>query len=174
MKTLILNGSPRKKGDTSYFIDKIKNAVDCDIADVYYMDFSPCIDCRKCRKGQCVHEDEVTKLLKNIDNYDNIVVATPLYFNQPTGVLMSMLSRTQQFFLSGKSLKEKRGYVIVVGGGDTVVNSADCEKTLRIMLRGLNVKVKEYVRCLHTSTIAPKDDVKANEEIEVVLEQLKD
>lgn len=172
MKTLIINGSPRKNGDTMYFINKIKEKVECDVINAYYMDFSPCIDCRACMKGKCIYNDEVTKLLNNVDDYDNIIVATPLYYNQPTGVLMSMISRTQLFFNSRKKLKPKKGYVIVVGGGDSVVNSADAEKTIRIMLSGLNAKVEGYVRCLHTSTISPCNDVKANNELKEIIDKI--
>ena len=173
MKTLIINGSPRKKGDTMYFINKIKESIECDVVSAYYTDFSPCIDCRKCKGGECIYNDDMTELLNNIDSYDNIIVATPLYYNQPTGVLMAMMSRTQMFFMSGKKLKEKKGYVIVVGGGDSVINSADAEKTVRIMLMGLNVKVRGYVRCLHTSSTAPWEDKEANEELENLIEELK-
>ncbi|MDO4299862.1 MAG: flavodoxin family protein [Clostridia bacterium] len=174
MKTLIINGSPRKNGDTMYFINKIKESIECDVASAYHMDFSPCIDCRECTKGECIYKDEMTKLLNNIDNYDNIIVATPLYYNQPTGVLMAMMSRTQMFFLRGKKLKEKKGYVIVVGGGDSVINSADAEKTVRIMLMGLNVKVKGYVRCLHTSSVKPCNDTGAKEELNNIINELSE
>lgn len=173
MKTLIINGSPRKNGDTMYFINKIKENIECDVISPYYMKFTPCTDCRKCRDGMCIYNDEVSRVLENIDCYDNIIVATPLYFNQPTGVLMSMMSRTQVFFMSGKKLKPKKGYIIVVGGGDTVINSADAEKTSRITLMGLNVKVEGYVRCLNTSKVKPEKDAKANEEIENIIEKLK-
>lgn len=172
MKTLIINGSPRKNGDTMYFINKIKEKIQCDIINAYYIAFSSCIDCRQCVDGKCIYNDKVTGLFNNIDNYDNIIVATPLYFNQPTGQLMSLMSRTQIFFNSKKSLKEKKGYVIVVGGGDSVVNSADAEKTIRIMLRGLNVKVEGYVRCLHTSTVKPCDDIEAKRELDNIINEL--
>ena len=172
MKTLIINGSPRKNGDTMYFINKINEKVECDVINAYYMDFSPCIDCRECVKGKCIYNDEVTKLLNSIDDYDNIIVATPLYYNQPTGQLMSLMSRTQLFFNNRKKLKPKKGYVIVVGGGDSVVNSADAEKTIRIMLRGLNVRVEGYVRCLYTSSVKPGDDKKAKEELSIIIDNI--
>ncbi len=173
MKTLIINGSPRKDGDTAYFIKKIiKEKCNCDIINAYYADFSPCIDCRQCKNGQCIYNDEITNVFNKIDDYDNIIVATPLYFNQPTGMLMAMMSRTQLFFNSKKKLKPKNGYILVVGGGDSVVNSADAEKTIRIMLMGLNVKVKGYVRCLHTSNIKPCNDKEANNEIDVIIKKL--
>lgn len=172
MKNLIINGSPRKNGDTMYFINKIKEEVECDVINAYYTDFSPCIDCRKCLNGECIYNDEVTKFLNSIDDYDNIIVATLLYYNQPTGVLMSMMSRTQVFFNNGKKLKSKKGYIIVVGGGDSVVNSNDAEKTIRIMLRGLNVKVEGYVRCLHTSTVKACDDIKAKRELDNIINEL--
>lgn len=172
MRTLIINGSPRKNGNTMYFINKIKEKIECDVIDAYYVKFSPCIDCGKCVKGCCIYDDEITEVLNKIDEYDNIIMATPLYYNQPTGVLMSMMSRTQMFFVSRKNLKRKRGYIICVGGGDTVINSKDAEKTMRIMLMGLNVRVEGYVRCLNTSNVRAQEDKEANNEIDNIIEQL--
>lgn len=54
-------------------------------------------------KGNCIYNDKVTKLLNNIDYYDNIIVATPLYYNQPIGALMPMMSRTQVFLTKEKN-----------------------------------------------------------------------
>lgn len=52
--------------------------------------------------------------------------------------------------------KSQKAGIIVVGGGDCVVNSADAEKTMRIALRSINTAVVAYARSLHTSTTPSK------------------
>lgn len=52
MKTLILNGSPHKNGDTSYIVNELKKKIDGEIEEIFLYDakISPCIDCRYCWK----------------------------------------------------------------------------------------------------------------------------
>ena len=173
MKTLIINGSPHKDGDTSFFINEILKNIDAKVISPYFMNFSDCVDCLYCVCGKCKFKDEVSKVFEEIDKYDNIIVATPLYFTQPTGKLMSFFSRTQVFFNSKKELKRKNGFVVVVGGGDMVVNSSDAEKTIRIMLLGLNVKVLSYVRSLNTSKVKAFQDKKAKDELYEMIDLIK-
>ena len=66
----------------------------------------------------------------------------------------------------------KKAGIIVVGGGDCVVNSADAEKTMRIALRSINTAVVAYARSLHTSTTPSKNDTNAMLEIEEMAEKL--
>ncbi len=173
MAVLIINGSPRKDGNTAFFINRIREKIPCDVIDAYYADFRACDDCRSCVNGACVHNDDAARLFENIESYDTVIMASPLYFNQPTGMLMALMSRTQIFFNGKKRLREKTGYIILTGGGDTVINSADAEKTMRIMLMGLNVKVKGYVRSLRTSYIPAERDNEAIKQLERIIEYIK-
>lgn len=62
MKTLILNGSPRKDGDTVFLINKLLYRLQDEykIIDCYTADIAPCIDCRCCReKLSCLIKDEM-------------------------------------------------------------------------------------------------------------------
>ena len=49
MKVLIVNGSPRVKGDTTYIIDKVKDKFPSDTIfstiNAYQDDIKPCMDC---------------------------------------------------------------------------------------------------------------------------------
>lgn len=50
MKTLILNGSPRKNGDTMTWLKEFINRLDGEykIVNAYKCNIKPCIDCRYC------------------------------------------------------------------------------------------------------------------------------
>ncbi len=68
MKTLILNGSPRKDGDTVFLIKKLLSRLQGEykIVDCYAADIAPCIDCRCCReKLSCPIRDEMQEALRN-------------------------------------------------------------------------------------------------------------
>ncbi len=161
MKSLIINGSPRKNGNTSYIINKLCKSLNgtVDIINSFDIEYSPCIDCKKCiNDNSCIYNDKITNLIEHIDDYDLVILSSPLYYNQPTGSLLMLISRFQLLFNTKKNLKEKLGGIILVGGGDTIVNSADAEKTMRIILRGLNINKFAYIRSLHTSSIPACQD----------------
>ena len=126
MKTLILNGSPRKNGNTVSLINILSSSLkgECKIIDTYYANISPCLDCRFCHKNQgCAITDEMYEIYKYIENCDNIVVASPIYFTQLTGKLLDFCSRFQTYFSATNfrknpvKIKPKKGAVILVGAG---------------------------------------------------------
>ena len=133
MKTLILNGSPRINGDTISLINKIveKNAGEYRIVDAYRCNISPCLDCRYCWKNNgCAINDEMQEIYKYIQECDNILIASPLYFSELTGKLLDVGSRLQTYFCARFFRKEepitksKKGAVILVGGGDGHIDKA--------------------------------------------------
>lgn len=133
MKTLIFNGSPRKEGDTVSLINKvianlngeykIVNAYDCGI--------HPCVDCRYCWKNAgCCIDDGMQDIYEYIQECDNVLIASPIYFSELTGALLNVGSRLQTYFCAKFFRKEKviekskKGAVILVGGGDGNLNKA--------------------------------------------------
>ena len=101
MKTLILNGSPRRLGDTAFLLSVFEDAMaeKCQRVDAYYLDFSPCIDCRGCWKTPgCVIQDGMSEVYRMIEESDNILIASPIYFGQLTGPLISLGSRLQAYY----------------------------------------------------------------------------
>lgn len=145
MKTLIFNGSPRKHGDTmsviNRFIDKLSgeyrivNAYDCDI--------KPCIDCRYCWEHEgCSMKDGMQDIYSYIQECDNILIASPIYFSELTGKLLDVGSRLQTYFCGTFFRKEevikkkKKGAIILVGGGDGNFNKA--YDTAKVLLHHMN------------------------------------
>ena len=127
MKTLIFNGSPRINGDTSSLVKKLIHDLNGEyrIVDAYRCGISPCIDCRYCwENDDCAVDDEMQEIYSYIQECDNILVASPVYFSELTGKMLDLGSRLQRyfcarFFRNEKPIqKPKRGAVILVGGGD--------------------------------------------------------
>ncbi len=101
-----------------------------------------------------------------IQECDNILIASPLYFSELTGQLLAITSRLQtyfcaRFFRKEKPIeKEKKGGVIIVGGGDGRIEKA--YNTACGILRHMNAKnIAPVVYSHDTNKIPSKDDSKA-------------
>lgn len=124
IKTLIFNGSPKKNGNTTFLIDLlIKNlSGEKKVVNAYYENISACLDCNFCKKNlACFIDDSMTEVYKFLESSDNIVIASPIHFNQLTGKLLNVCSRFQKYFTLQKffniKLKPKKGAIILVSGG---------------------------------------------------------
>ncbi|MDF2542407.1 MAG: putative acetyltransferase [Herbinix sp.] len=145
MKTLIFNGSPRKNGDTVSLINKvIKNLTgEYKIINAYDCRINPCIDCRYCwNHDGCSIQDGMQEVYEYIEECDNILIASPIYFSELTGALLNVGSRLQTYFCARffrkekPIMKSKKGAIIVVGGGDgSVLKAYD---TACCLLRHMN------------------------------------
>ncbi|MDF2989459.1 MAG: putative acetyltransferase [Eubacterium sp.] len=127
MKTLIFNGSPRKDGDTVSLLNELLKHIkgEYKIIDTYYSNIKPCIDCRYCwEEDGCCQEDEWKEVDTYIRECENIVIASPIYFSELTGQLLSSVSKIQAYwsarFFRKKEIisKPKKGGIILIGGGD--------------------------------------------------------
>lgn len=165
MKTLILNGSPRKDGDTVSLIKQMQNYLngEVNILNSYYDKINPCIDCRFCLTNDgCIHHDVLQDIINDLDSYDNIIIASPLYFSELTGSLLNICSRFQQLFVAKyfRGVKTittpKKGVLILTGGGNGGAKTA--EKTAKILLKELNAEYIGTVLSHNTDKLCAKDD----------------
>ena len=166
MKTLILNGSPHKDGGTVSLINKFIEQLDGEykIVNAYYSNISPCVDCRYCWSNDgCSINDEMTEIYNYIVDCDNVVIASPIYFSQPTGKLLDICSRFQTFFAAKHFrnqtpiIKPKKSAVILVGGGDGDPKKA--YETLRGILTHINVTdIYNLIGSFNTNEISAKED----------------
>jgi multimeric flavodoxin WrbA len=147
MKTLIFNGSPRKNGNTASLIEELVRQLDGDykIIRAYDCNVRPCIDCRFCWKNSgCSIKDGMQEIYEDIQEADNIVIASPMYFSVLTGQLLAVLSRLQTYWCAKFMRheepvpKKKKGGIIIVRGGDGELKRA--EDTARILLRDMNAR----------------------------------
>ena len=169
MKTLILNGSPRKNGDTVSLIKKLTEQLNGEymIVDTYYSVISACVDCRYCWNNDgCSINDEMAEIYDYIADCDNVVIASPIYFSQPTGKLLDVCSRFQTYFAAkhfrnqAPFIKPKKGVVILVGGGDG--NPEDAYKTACSLLHHINVaEIYPLVGGFNTNKLSAVEDGKA-------------
>lgn len=169
MKTLILQGSPRKNGDTMMLVNEFLKHLEGEykIVDAFYANIKPCIDCRYCRKNPgCSIKDGMQELYEYIQDADNILIASPLNFAELTGPLLSVSSRLQTYYCAEAFrnekpvIKPKRGGIILVGGGDGAPDAA--VKTAKLVLHHMNMqKIFPAVISHNTDRVLPRDDLEA-------------
>ncbi|MHB8032464.1 iron-sulfur protein [Clostridium botulinum] len=169
MKTLIFSGSPRKNGDTMALVNKFINHLEGEykIIYAYECNIKSCIDCRYCWENDgCCLDDEMQEVYNYIQECDNILIASPLYFSELTGQLLAVTSRLQTYFCARlfrneiPIRNEKKGGVILVGGGDG--NTENAYKTACIVLHHMNSShIVPVVYSHNTNNIPANDDIEA-------------
>lgn len=176
MKTLIFNGSPRVKGDTAGLINIVTENIrgEYKLVNAYRCDISPCVDCRYCWKNSgCAIKDEMQSVYDYIQECDNIVIASPLYFSELTGKLLDVGSRLQTYFSAGFLRKEKciekpkKGAVVLVGGGSGGMDKA--YDTACILLHDMNCRDIRKVFCNHTDVTPAVENRQAVEELKDII-----
>jgi multimeric flavodoxin WrbA len=99
MKVLMINGSPRKEGNTYtalHEMEKIfeKEGIETEILHVGNKDIRGCVACLSCKKtGKCVFDDMVNEAASKFQASDGLVVASPVYYASANGTLISFLDR---------------------------------------------------------------------------------
>lgn len=100
MKVLLINGSPRKNGNTHIALTEVAktleaNDIQAEIVSIGTKAMQGCIACNKCRElGRCVFKDEVyDNIRKKLETIDGIVIGSPVYYAGPNGSLCALLDR---------------------------------------------------------------------------------
>lgn len=117
MKVLLINGSPHKEGCTYTALKEIADTLkNQDIeSEILYLGTKPiagCIDCGNCRKtGKCFVNDKVNEIIDRADEFDGIVIGSPVYYASASGQLTAFLDRL--FFAGSRNFAGKPGAAIV-------------------------------------------------------------
>ena len=105
MKVLIINGSPRKGGNTETALAEMTKIFDSEgiaweMINVGAKPVGGCMACGKCRElGKCVMDDMVNEAAEKLDGCDGLVVGSPVHYAMPGGNLVSFMQRL--FYSSG-------------------------------------------------------------------------
>lgn len=117
-KILLISGSPRSGGCTYTALREVadtleKNGVETELIEIGNRPVAGCIACGKCREtGRCVfNDDAVNRISEKLDEYDGIVVGSPVYYAGPSGQICAFLDRL--FYSSGGRMAGKIGAAVV-------------------------------------------------------------
>lgn len=168
MKTLVFFGAARRKGHTKeildLFIENLEGEVE--IIDAYRQPVRPCVDCRFCWKQKaCSIKDEMQEIYQKIEEADNIVFATPIYFHSVTGPIKTMIDRLQVYWAAHVRKDKPEGYLrkgamLLVGGAPDFENQfLGGEIVLNGVFNDLNVENLGIIRMANSD----KDTIESRE-----------
>lgn len=110
MKILILNASPRKRGNISQLVEVMKDeaenaGAEVDVIEIQRLNVRPCIACMKCRaSGFCALPDDDSQIvLSKIKDCDCLVIAAPCYWGNIPGTLKLLFDRMVYGLMSENS-----------------------------------------------------------------------
>lgn len=120
MKVLIINGSPRQKGNTSIALAEIakqleKLGIESEIVWIGNKPVRGCIACNTCKDkpGACVFADDVCNgISAKMNSSDALIVGSPVYWGQPNGAVLSIIQRA--FYSNGAAFRGKPAAAVAV------------------------------------------------------------
>jgi len=120
MKVLLINGSPKERGNTFRALSEVATAlnsegVETEMVNIGKQAMQGCIACGWCgREGRCTFKDDVYyKVWRTVkDGIDGIVVGSPVYYGGPNGSLCALLDRV--FYSLSRELQYKPAASVVV------------------------------------------------------------
>lgn len=111
MSVLAFNGSPRRTWNTATLLNKALEGAaskgeEIELIHLYDLDFKGCRSCFACKTkggesyGRCVVKDELTPILRRVEDADAIILGSPIYFLDVTGEMRSFMERLMFPFLT--------------------------------------------------------------------------
>lgn len=164
MKVLLINGSPNKEGCTYTALHELETTLQANgiQTELLYLDKKPiagCIACGSCMKTRrCFRDDLVKDIQERLDEFDGIVIGSPVYYSAPTGQLVSFLNRL--FYATETRMSGKVGAAVVScrrGGASTTFEQLNQYFTICNM----PIVSSQYWNSVHGFT---PDDVRKDKE----------
>lgn len=152
MKVLLINGSPRSKGNTYTALHEMEvtfqaEGIETEIIHVGNKDIRGCIGCRQCKKsGKCVFDDIVNETAPKFDACDGIVVGSPVYFASANATLVAFLTRLFYSVPCDKRMKVGASAVVARRGG---LSATYDELNKFFGISGMPIAAGQYWNSLH-------------------------
>ncbi len=120
MKIVVLNGSPRPKGNTAALIEAFKEGAEgkghqVSVLQVGTMKIGGCKGCEYCHTkggGTCIQKDDMAEVYPALAESDVLLLASPVYYHGLTGQLQSVVSR---FYAVGAPAAKKWALLLTSG-----------------------------------------------------------
>lgn len=104
MKTIAINGSPRKSWNTSTVLQKALDGAqskgsETKLVHLYDLNYKGCTSCFACKRkdskfiGHCAMRDDLTGVLEEVISSDVLLIGSPIYVGDVTGAVRSFLER---------------------------------------------------------------------------------
>ncbi|MEE8397796.1 MAG: flavodoxin family protein [Desulfobacterales bacterium] len=119
-------GSPRKGGNTDHLVRRILESVsekgaDSDIVYLNDLNIKGCQACMQCKEKalRCAVDDDMQKLYPLIESSDVLVLGSPIYMGNITGMMKTFIDRWYAFagVVDGKKLSAGKRIFLVLPYG---------------------------------------------------------
>ena len=123
MKVLMINGSPRPKGNTAMALKEMETifreeGIEVVTVNVGMKDVRGCIACGGCRpSGKCVFDDVVNELAAIFEECDGLVVGSPVYYASANATVIAVLDRLFHSTSFSKLMKVGASVAVARRGG---------------------------------------------------------
>lgn len=121
MKVLLINGSPRKEGNTATALAEVarqlaKEGIESEVVWIGNKPIRGCAACGRCAAnglGRCVFDDDVcNRISEKFADVNALIIGSPVYYGQPNGALLSVIQRA--FYSNGANISGKPAASIAV------------------------------------------------------------
>ena len=152
MNVLILNGSPRKNGNTSIALREMETifhqeGVETHTVLVGNQNIRGCVACGSCfQTGKCVFDDLVNQLAPLFQACDGLVAASPVYYGSANATLVALLTRLFYSTHFDKRMKVGAAVVCARRGG---TSAAFDELNKFFTISGMPVASSQYWNSIH-------------------------
>ena len=125
MKVLLINGSPKKEGNTFIALREVQQTleaegIETELIHVGHKPIHGCIACNRCAEtGKCAFDDIVNEVAAKFEQADGIVLGSPVYYASPAGTMVAFLDRLFYSSSFDKSMKVGAAVVVARRGGTT-------------------------------------------------------
>lgn len=129
MNIIILNGSPRPKGNTAAMVAAYRDGAESaghkvTVFDVCRMRIAGCLACEYCHTKAprtCVQKDDMQEIYPALDEADMIVLASPIYYHGLSGQLACTIHR---IYAPGYPRRLKKAALLLSSGSKGVYDGA--------------------------------------------------
>lgn len=128
MKRLIIVGSPRSNGRSAHLAEMLFEACidecpddEVSLAPVSELAISACVGCDGCKNSEghvCVFEDDMDEIREILDESDELIVVSPVYFSGVPAPMKALLDRLQPYFWTWEAGGNRRPMTLhIIGEG---------------------------------------------------------
>ena len=152
MKVLMINGSPRAKGNTSAALKEMEKifaqeGIETEILQIGNQAVRGCIACGSCaEKGRCVFDDAVNEAASKFEAADGLVVGSPVYYASANATLIAFLDRLFYSTHFDKTMKVGASVVAARRGG---LSATYDELNKYFTISGMPVASGQYWNSVH-------------------------
>lgn len=132
MKILVLNGSPRREGNTAAMVAAFKEAAEekghqVTAINVTRLTIKGCLACEFCHgkgKGRCMRKDDMQDIYDELKNAEMLVLASPIYYHNISGQLKCVIDRFYAVLYPEKPESLKKVAMFLSSGEDNMYDGA--------------------------------------------------